>query len=150
MYAVNKHRGFTLVELVVVVLILGILAAVAAPKLLSTSGEATDNGLRQTLSVVRDAIELYSVDNGGALPGASDGTPPTFKSDLDPYLLGRFPVAPIGPAKGGNRVRMMNAGMPLSGNPNPARAWKYDYTTGEFIFNYNGMSSDGVTSHEDF
>lgn len=37
--------GFTLIELVVVILILGILAGVAAPKLLSVSGEATDNGL---------------------------------------------------------------------------------------------------------
>ncbi len=146
----DKHRGLTLVELVVVVLILGILSAVAAPKLPSTSGEATDNGLRQTLSVVRDAIELYSADNGGALPGASDGKPPTFKSDLDPYVRGRFPVGPVGPAKGDRRVRMINAGVPLTGVAAPIRAWKYDYTTGEFLFNYNGVSSDGVTRYEEF
>jgi prepilin-type N-terminal cleavage/methylation domain-containing protein len=145
-----KHRGFTLVELVIVVLILGILAAVAVTKVLNTSGDATDNGLRRTLFVVRDAIELFRAENGGALPGGSDGDPKTFKSDLATYIRGRFPKAPIGPAKGDDRVRMMNAGVPLSGMANPARAWKYDYTTGEFIFNYNAISSDGVTSYEDF
>lgn len=64
-----KHRSaFTLVELVVVIMILGILAGVAAPKLLNTSAAATENSLRTTLSVVRDAIELYAAQNGGDRP----------------------------------------------------------------------------------
>jgi prepilin-type N-terminal cleavage/methylation domain-containing protein len=144
-----SQKGFTLVELLVVILILGILAAIAAPKLLDTSGEATDNGLRQTLSVVRDAIERFSVNNGGKLPGA-DGSPLTFKKNLARYLRGPFPKAPVGPAQGDNRVRMIGDGVQLTGRANPVRAWRYDYTTGEFIFNYSGTSSDGVTRYDEF
>src|SRR5437588_936115 len=92
----RKHTGFTLIELVVVVMILGILAAVAAPKLLGTSSSAADNGLKETLGVVRDAIERYTAEHGGTLPGAG-GTEAAFKTDLTTYLR-VFPKCPIGVA----------------------------------------------------
>src|SRR3954469_5056964 len=76
----RKHKGFTLIELVVVVMILGILAAVAAPKLLGTSSTATDNGIKETLGVVRDAVERYAAEHGGALPPG--GTGDAFKASL--------------------------------------------------------------------
>jgi general secretion pathway protein G len=90
----RKQTGFTLVELVVVVMILGILAAVAAPKLLGTSSTATDNGIKQTLAVVRDAIERFTAEHGGTFPRSD--TDANFKLDLKPYLRGTFPTCPVG------------------------------------------------------
>lgn len=169
------RNGFTLVELVVVILILGILAAVAAPKLISTSGDTTDNGLRQTLSVTRDAIELYAAQHNGVLPGAATdgtnaaGTGKCFRRQLKfysradgqvsttdriNYPLGpyfrSFPKAPLGPQVGKDGVRTVNAGVPLTGHAAPLKAWKYDYTTGEFILNYSAISNDGATTYDDF
>lgn len=129
-----KRQGFTLVELVVVVMILGILAAVAAPKLLGTSGTATDNGLRQTLGVVRDSIERFAAENGGEYPGA-DGVEATFIADIKPYLRGEFPTCPVGDNKD-NEVAVTNsAATPLAVDGAATKGWRYSYVTGDFIAN---------------
>jgi general secretion pathway protein G len=143
----SRRTAFTLVELVVVVMILGILAAVAAPKYLGTSATATDNGIKQSLVVVRDAIELYAAYHGGNLPG-SDGAPLTFKTDLDPYLRGSFPKCPVGPARN-RKVKMVNGGGLISGEASPVRAWRYNYETGQFIINWNQPTISDPTVNYD-
>ncbi|MBN1852729.1 MAG: prepilin-type N-terminal cleavage/methylation domain-containing protein [Pirellulales bacterium] len=145
----RNSKAFTLVELVVVVLILGILSAVAVPRLLGTTAIATDNGLRHTLSIVRDAIERYAADYHGALPGA-DKNEKTFKADLVPYLR-KFPANPVGAdPKKQDEVAIQNAGIPLASQIDNKEGWMYDNLMGEFRANNNEFSNDGVTRYSEF
>jgi prepilin-type N-terminal cleavage/methylation domain-containing protein len=146
----NDRRGFTLVELVVVVMILGIIAAVAAPRLLSTADTALENSTRQSLGVVRDAIDKFAAENG-MLPGA-DGNEATLKNDLSPYLRGDFPDCPVGDAA--NDVVRVQAGTGSIasgiGGTAATHGWAYKYETGDFHVNSAAMSSDGVTAYDQF
>ena len=146
----NIH-AFTLIELVVVVMILGILAAIAAPRLLGASHQATDNGVRQSLSVVRNAIDQYSAEHAGALPGA-DGQELTFKTNIAAYLRGQdFPTCPV--AAKNNAVRMMGGSGPIAssiGGTSATHSWVYQFETGDFRINSNATANDGVTTYDQF
>lgn len=137
----KSRSAFTLVELVVVILILGILAGVAAPKLLNTSGQATDNGLRQTLSTVRNAIEIYAAQNAGAYPTAAN-----FTTVMEDYVRGDFPVCPLP----GNNDAVVSASTDDPLVADNSSGWMYNQTTGEFICNSTATSNDGSTPYGSF
>lgn len=64
----TTKRGFTLVEILIVVIILGILAAIVIPQFTSASTEARENSLRSQLQTLRSQIELYKLQHGDAVP----------------------------------------------------------------------------------
>jgi len=65
----KAKSGFTLVEILIVVVILGILAAIVIPQFTSASTEAKESALVSDLQSVRSQIELYKIHHNDNLPG---------------------------------------------------------------------------------
>ncbi len=94
--------GFTLVEVMVVVVILGVLAALIVPRVVGRTDEARAVAARQDISSIMQALKLYRLDNS-RYPNAAQGLqalvnkpsldpiPPNWKSYLD-----RLPLDPWG------------------------------------------------------
>lgn len=113
----RTKRGFTLVEILIVVIILGILAAIVIPQFTEASDDARESSLASDLQTVRSQVELYKVQHNmypgftrdpatgvetwisGAqfvtqLTGQTDMNGDTTGTDFGPYLQA-FPTNPF-------------------------------------------------------
>jgi len=90
----GSRSGFTLIEILIVVIVLGILAMIIIPQVTAPTEDAKLNALKTNLGAMRNAIELYYHQHNSKYPGAvdhtdGDGAPPdaaaTFKLQLTLY-----------------------------------------------------------------
>lgn len=133
----QAKRGFTLVEILIVVVILGILAAIVIPQFTQASTEAKQNSLCSDLQTLRSQIELYKVQHNDTAPtllgfanqmvyctdltGAVAGTPSKVRAGIyqfGPYLE-RVPENPF------------NSSATLAAAAADGVGWAYTETTGE-------------------
>ena len=64
MNTLKRRQGFTLVEIMVVVIILGLLAALVVPRVLGQGEEARRTAAQVQLKEIEQALDLFHLDNG--------------------------------------------------------------------------------------
>jgi general secretion pathway protein G len=131
-------RGFTLVEILIVVIILGILAAIVIPQFTNASQDARKNSLTSQLQTIRSQIELYKLQHQDKLPDINDGAGAKWNiltqkttvlgavsstGSFGPYLQAD-PVNPLNTKKG--VIQGTGAAAPTGADT----GWVYDYGTG--------------------
>ena len=155
-----RKGGFTLVEILIVVIILGILAAIVIPQFTSASQDARKNSLTSQLQTLRSQLELYKLQHLDQLPSTLVGSTPDWTQMVNktnnagttgtstafpfgPYLQS----APTNPLNGANAMLVVTAdqtgGAALTGgsnkgfiiNSNNGKVWgtsaKYGYVYDE-------------------
>ncbi len=68
----RNSKGFTLIELMIVVVIIGILAAIAIPNFISMQNRAREGSVKANMHTLQLAVEDFAVQNDGTYPVAAD------------------------------------------------------------------------------
>ena len=147
-HRINRN-GFTLIEILIVVIILGILAAIVVPQFSSASSDARNSSLSSTVATLRVQIQLYKLQHNDMLPDLSKNWDAlTHKTDLTGNI-----DPPVGPVYG--PYLQSTPTNPLTGSVTPTvidgTAFKpgadyiYDYNGGQGTGNIWGTTSTAVT-----
>ncbi len=155
----RMKRGFTLVEILIVVIILGILAAIVIPQFTEASNEARVSNLMTNLQTIRSQLLLYKTQHLENYPdsAATFGDQMTLFSDYNgttaaaidktanpPIIFGPYlQSVPVNPITGSNAVQDTTA----PGAATTDGGWYYNPATGEFRADLKDShtTTDGTT-----
>jgi prepilin-type N-terminal cleavage/methylation domain-containing protein len=144
-------KAFTLAEILIVVAILGILAAIALPQFQSHAEQAKGAAAKETLHILRQQIELYAARNDGVSPGyMGKGTGPpwegAFYVDLvrDNYISER----PKNPFNNLMTINMIEDDQPFPIEPTGAYGWVYQPQTKTINLDWPGTDKEGIRYYD--
>ena len=161
-----KNKAFTLVEIILVVTILGILAAMVLPLFQGNVATARESASKSNLMTLRSQIDMYILHHNGIPPGYENGagapiatvvlqligtttltgsaSPSTVPSD--PFLYGPY-VKKIPPNPFNKLSTIIYVAEPTAFSAavdGTSSGWLYKKETGEIVMNWTGNDSEGV------
>jgi general secretion pathway protein G len=132
-YRSARKSGFTLVEILIVVIILGILAAIVIPQFTNASTSARQNSLTSQLQTIRSQVELYKIQHNDMLPLDGDGawswSMMTSKTNADGTTTG---TPSFGPYLQSTPSNSLNSFTAVGTAPAASTGWVFDAATGKF------------------
>ena len=159
----RRHRGFTLVEVLMLTAIFGVLAAGILPQVASRKSDDLEQAARTRLRVLRQQIELYAQEHHGKYPAQSRVRPSDFEdallfsSDADGNLgaVGTKPFGPYfvhhvpaNPYTDSSRVKIVDDVSAARSDDSPLYGWFYNPKTGEIKANTTATADDGTPIDE--
>jgi general secretion pathway protein G len=165
-----KRTAFSLVEVMLVVAILGILAAIALPHFTEYTASARESAAKDILRTMRSQIELYKAQHKGVAPGYVNGAPapasmlrlqfigttavtgqassstiPTDSFPYGPYVM-KLPKNPFNDL---TTIAYVLEGTPFSeAVDGTSSGWLYKKETSEFGLNWTGTDSKDVNFYD--
>ncbi|HEY2827138.1 MAG TPA: type II secretion system protein [Pirellulales bacterium] len=152
----SKRGGFTLIEVLIVVVIMAVLAATIIPQFASSTDDAKSSAVKFNLHTVRQQIEMYKLQHNGAVPtltgsnlpgmifatdvtGANNGTTTSDATHpFGPYVQGGS--LPPNPYDGKITVSQISVFPPTA--TTAAGGWLYEPTSGQIAANTAGHLTD--------
>jgi general secretion pathway protein G len=162
----QPHYAFTLIEIMIVVIILGVLAAIIVPQFTSASHEARESTLKDCLRYLRTQMIVFKAQHRDVAPGFPNCDPsqtpdqatfisqmtlcsdelgngssvPTDVFHYGPYLS-QMPANPINALPG---IWVVNTAVTPAPDPSQPYGWIYNAQTMEIIPNVVGKDSGGM------
>ena len=146
-----RLNAFSLVELMIVVAILGILAAIAMPVFQGHIQKAKESAAKDNLRILRNAIELYAAQHNDVPPGYLNNNPsvtPTSLMVLAQLNKKYMNAMPKNPFNNLSSIYVLRTAGSFPATPTDATGWIYQPATKQIRINTSGTDSEGILYYD--